>query len=105
MREAGGEDEAPALMYTLSHVTLPGVALTEDAGEPGSTAHEALEVHTEPAVPVATSEGLGQLVVQVETCEEAALFSVFIVLHTWCVYVYTWKHLPQSLLYVLRRTR
>lgn len=54
-------------------------AVAEDAGEPGCTAHEALEVHTEPAVPVAASEGLGQLVVEVEAYEEAALFIVFTV--------------------------
>lgn len=45
----------------------PGsVALTKDAGELGHAGHEALEVHTQPAVPVAAGEGLGQLVVQVE---------------------------------------
>lgn len=41
-------------------------AVAEDAGEPGCTGHKALKVHTEPAVPVAASEGLGQLIVQVE---------------------------------------
>lgn len=41
-------------------------AVTKDAGELGHAGHEALEVHTQPAVPVAAGEGLGQLVVQVE---------------------------------------
>lgn len=45
---------------------MPGLALTEDAGELGHTGHEVLEVHTQPAVPVAAGEGLGQLVVEVE---------------------------------------
>lgn len=43
-------------------------AVAEDAGELGCTGHEALEVHPQTAVPVAAREGLGQLVVQVETC-------------------------------------
>lgn len=46
---------------------MPGVALTEDEGELGHTGHEALKVHTQTAVPVAAGEGLGQLVVEVET--------------------------------------
>lgn len=43
-----------------------GVALTEDAGELGRTGHEVIEVYTQPAVPVAAGEGLGQLVVKME---------------------------------------
>lgn len=66
------------------HRTQPGVALTEDAGEPGGTAHKVLEVHSEPAVPVAAGESLGQLVVQVKAYEEVALFAVFTVCHEPC---------------------
>lgn len=50
----------------------PGVALTEDAGELGRAGHEVLEVHPQTAVAVAAGEGLGQLVVQMEACGEAA---------------------------------
>lgn len=41
-------------------------AVAEDADELGHAGNEALKVHTQTAVPVAASEGLGQLVVEVE---------------------------------------
>lgn len=63
-----GQAECPALAprYAPAHPTQPGVTLTEDAGEPGCAGHKAFKVHPESAVPVAASEGLGQLIVQVE---------------------------------------
>lgn len=42
------------------------MTLTEDADELGHAGRQVLEVHVQTAVPVAASEGLGQLVVQVE---------------------------------------
>lgn len=82
--EARVSTAALVLMYAPPRPAPPGAALTEDAGELGRTAHEALEVHPEPAVPVAASEGLGQLVVEVEACEEPALFIVFTGFHVCC---------------------
>lgn len=57
----------PGVWETPCPLPHTRAVLTEDAGELGHTGHEALEVYPQTAVPVAAREGLGQLVVQVET--------------------------------------